>query len=477
MSKTFGTILVPVDFSAHSTEALRYAATLADRLSSSVLVLHVIAKDLVTQAPHQDTGRGVPLLGLTSEALDLPTEVHEPVAVDLREQTQTALQHFLPAEFGGLQVERRVEVGHPVEQILETAKREQVDLMVMGTHGRTSLRHVVLGSVAERVMQMASCPVLMVKAPGPDADSEGGAIMPLETLSLHALRHLRVQDANGQVIGRITDAVVNQTTLSLRGFVVHGSRLEEALEALNLREDVDPLVTLADITGVTDRTLTVNQAAADLPNAAPQALAEDDRLFSDLNHIPVLDVNGQPLGLFVDVYVNADGTPAYCLGGQTFTLYVKHHHCADDILYVMTPDGIQRTEQGYQLQTDIPTLEREMKRSLTNLVRDLMVEAAKDREITADEHTLIDVVSVDLDTYQEALDDALADGVLSREEEHQLEALKGEMLSKVCMLARQDGAVTRDESALIRKFATYMVDHQEKLFWKVLGPLHRPFKR
>ena len=165
MSKPFQTILVPVDFSAYSTEALLYAATLADRFASSVLMLHVIAKDIETQAVHHRTGRGVPLLGLTSQALDLPTEVHEAVAVDLREQAQTALQHFLPSQLSGLPVELRVEVGHPFEQILETAKREQVDLIVMGTHGHTGLAHVVLGSVAERVVRMASCPVLTVKAP------------------------------------------------------------------------------------------------------------------------------------------------------------------------------------------------------------------------------------------------------------------------------------------------------------------------
>ena len=165
MNKTIQKILVPVDFSSYATEAFLYAATLADRFASSVLVLHVIAKDIETQAVHQHMGRGNPLLGLTSETLDLPTEVHETVTVDLREQAQTALQQFLPSPLGGLKVERRVEVGHPFEQILETAKREQVDLIVMGTHGRTGLAHIVLGSVAERVVRMASCPVLTVKAP------------------------------------------------------------------------------------------------------------------------------------------------------------------------------------------------------------------------------------------------------------------------------------------------------------------------
>ncbi len=158
-------ILVPVDFSPYSTEALLYAATLADHLASTVVVLHVIAKEIDAQAAHQRTGSGVPLLGLMSEALGVPPEMHEAVVVDLRERAQTALQHFLPSELSGRSVELRVEIGHPFEQILEVAKGERVDMIVMGTHGRTGLAHIVLGSVAERVVRMAPCPVLTVKAP------------------------------------------------------------------------------------------------------------------------------------------------------------------------------------------------------------------------------------------------------------------------------------------------------------------------
>ena len=91
--------------------------------------------------------------------------MHEAVVVDLRERAQTALQHFLPSELSGRSVELRVEIGHPFEQILEVAKGERVDMIVMGTHGRTGLAHIVLGSVAERVVRMAPCPVLTVKVP------------------------------------------------------------------------------------------------------------------------------------------------------------------------------------------------------------------------------------------------------------------------------------------------------------------------
>jgi len=296
--------------------------------------------------------------------------------------------------------------------------------------------------------------------------------MLLENLSLSALRHLRVQDATGQAIGRIRDAVVQRETLALRGFVVHGSRLEEALEAANLRKDVDPLVSLDDITQVTERTLTINKAASELPNAAPEALAEDDMLFSALRKIPVLDVHGQLLGILADVYMNEDGTPAYQLGGESFLLYLKKTHCATDLMYLLTPDRIQHTGDGYQIQTDITSLEHDLKRSLTNLVRDLLVEAGRDGKITADEQALIDTVSVDIGAYQEALEQALADGVVTKEEEAQLESFKQDMLRRVHFIARQDDVGTRDEFALIRKLAAYMVDHREELFWKVFGVVH-----
>ncbi len=167
MNKTIENILVPVDFSPYSTEALLYAATLADHLASTVVVLHVIAKEIEAQTVHQRAGRGVPLFGwgVTSETLGVSPEMHEAVVVDLRERAQTALQHFLPSELSGRSVELRVEIGHPFEQILEVAKGERVDMIVMGTHGRTGLAHIMLGSVAERVVRMAPCPVLTVKAP------------------------------------------------------------------------------------------------------------------------------------------------------------------------------------------------------------------------------------------------------------------------------------------------------------------------
>lgn len=293
--------------------------------------------------------------------------------------------------------------------------------------------------------------------------------MRLENLSLSTLRHLRVRDGQGQFIGRIRDAVVHKETLALRGFVVHGSLLEESLEALKLRKDVDPLISLDDITEITESTLTINKAAVDLPNAAAGTLADDDLLFSALRKIPVLDVHGQALGVLADVFMDEAGKPAYQLGGESFLLYLKKMHCATDLMYLLTPDDIQHIGEGYQIRMDIMSLERDLKRSLTNLVRDLLTEAYRDGKLTADERALIDMVSVDVGTYQEALEQALADGIVTEEEEAQLESFKKDMLSRVHFIARQDDVGTDDERALMRKLAAYMADHFDELFWKTFG--------
>jgi nucleotide-binding universal stress UspA family protein len=170
MDRTINTILVPVDFSPHSTEAMYYASSIAERFSSSLLIMHVIAKEVETYSTSRHSEHcGLPhntfaLLGPYSGTLEESVEVTDAVTVDLREQAHTALQQFLPPQLVGWPLELHIEVGHPCEQILEVARREEVDLIVMGTHGRTGLEHVLLGSVAEQVVRRAPCPVMTVKA-------------------------------------------------------------------------------------------------------------------------------------------------------------------------------------------------------------------------------------------------------------------------------------------------------------------------
>ena len=162
----FTPILVPVDFSAYSSSALRYAAAIAERFASSIIVLHVVPRETSTYAMQQRLGHSaMPLRGsfAATSAPDIPSDVAEEVVIDLREQAYTALQAFLPAQLAQYPVELRVVVGHPFERILEAAVREPVALIVLGTHGRTDLAHAIMGSVAERVVRLAPCPVLTVK--------------------------------------------------------------------------------------------------------------------------------------------------------------------------------------------------------------------------------------------------------------------------------------------------------------------------
>jgi universal stress protein A len=86
---------------------------------------------------------------------------------DLERGARRELARLLPeAEAAHVGVTRLVEVGVPYQKILETPTAEQVDLIVMATHGSTGLSHLILGSVAERVVRLAPCPVLTIRPPG-----------------------------------------------------------------------------------------------------------------------------------------------------------------------------------------------------------------------------------------------------------------------------------------------------------------------
>ena len=162
----FTPILVPVDFSAYSAEALEKAADIAAPFGSSLIVLHVTWADLGVHELARRLGKhaaDVPKLG--TEAIQAACEqVIETVIGPKREQDYEALQAFLPDRLTSHQVELRVLFGWPFKRIVETAVVEDAALIVMGTHGRTGLERVAVGSVAERVIRLAPCPVLTVKA-------------------------------------------------------------------------------------------------------------------------------------------------------------------------------------------------------------------------------------------------------------------------------------------------------------------------
>jgi len=144
--KPFRKILVPVDFSAHSARAVRMAAGIARRYEASLDIIHVY-EPLAYPLPEG-------YVMLTQEQLDA-------LFAEFDRQLQGAKETALAA--GALQVDTHVRQGLAVSEICNLARDGAYDLIVMGTHGRTGLEHFLLGSVAERVLRGAPCPVLSVK--------------------------------------------------------------------------------------------------------------------------------------------------------------------------------------------------------------------------------------------------------------------------------------------------------------------------
>lgn len=139
-------ILVPVDFSRHAKAALAYARALAADYGAEVEVLHVIEEAILPS-----------VYGIEPASPGVPEIVAK--------TRQDLLQTFLK-EAGREAAEVHVVVGHPASGILDFAKDRDVDLVVIATHGRTGVKRLLLGSVAERVVRGASCPVFTVKSFG-----------------------------------------------------------------------------------------------------------------------------------------------------------------------------------------------------------------------------------------------------------------------------------------------------------------------
>ena len=145
-------VLAPTDFSDSSKRALRYAVSFAKEYGASLSVLHVI--DVI----YYDYGwmyGGVPM--------------PDRVICEHDENVKAALEEFVPDCYReGLEVELEVAHGQPYREIIRHARENEDDLIVLATHGRMGLSHLFLGSVAEKVVRGAPCPVLTVHHGGRD---------------------------------------------------------------------------------------------------------------------------------------------------------------------------------------------------------------------------------------------------------------------------------------------------------------------
>ena len=143
--RLFKKILVPTDASDYSRRALKAAVELAKSIQAEVLLLNV------SYTPQAYWGYTVSYgITVTQEQLDQNGEL--------------ALEATLMGiDSAQVVINKRVEAGHPVTVILEEIKKEAIDLVVMGSHGYGVIAGSVLGSVSQRVLQRASCPVLIIK--------------------------------------------------------------------------------------------------------------------------------------------------------------------------------------------------------------------------------------------------------------------------------------------------------------------------
>ncbi len=157
-------ILVPVDFSKQSVLAAKFAASLAQEYKTKLYVLHI-------RTPLGSFGQPIGLD--VDETVSNYQEVKEAISNyrelerKADEQAKADIAKVIPPKVKeSLAVEEIVEVGSPVHhRIVTKAEQLGVDLIVIATHGRTGLAHVLLGSVAEHVIRYAPCPVFVVRNP------------------------------------------------------------------------------------------------------------------------------------------------------------------------------------------------------------------------------------------------------------------------------------------------------------------------
>ena len=141
-------ILVPTDFSEPSEHSAAYAVELARRYEAEeVHCIHVsdIPADLLATSNYYMTG---------------PSEQY---IEQIREESRKGLEEFVRRNLAGVPVKMAFLEGRPFVEIVRYARTNKIDLIVIATHGRTGLKHVLFGSVAEQVVRKAPCPVLVVK--------------------------------------------------------------------------------------------------------------------------------------------------------------------------------------------------------------------------------------------------------------------------------------------------------------------------
>jgi nucleotide-binding universal stress UspA family protein len=148
--RMFERILLPIDFSDHSKSTVSYAKRIALNNKSTLYLLHVFQVPDYIVMPY-------PRHGENSAEVEAQLSAAEQVAAEDLDELKLQLNEQ------GINAESILRVGYPFEEIVQIANYYHVDLIVIGSHGRSGIARLLVGSTAERVVEHASCPVLVVK--------------------------------------------------------------------------------------------------------------------------------------------------------------------------------------------------------------------------------------------------------------------------------------------------------------------------
>ncbi len=147
-------LLVPVDFSSYSEETLVFASGLAKCLSAQLLVLHVIHDPAEAPGFYAEKGRKKKFLKSMEEA-----------AEEMMEEFLRKMRQAYPDQVPIQDAKPLLVVGTPVTRIVEVAEKRRAGMIIIGSHGRTGLAYLLVGSKVQRVIQLSPIPVTVVKTP------------------------------------------------------------------------------------------------------------------------------------------------------------------------------------------------------------------------------------------------------------------------------------------------------------------------
>jgi len=153
---SYDKILVPIDFSEHSKRTVSYAIKTASKYKATIYLLHVFQIPDYVVTPYARRRQNC-------------AEMHSHVDTAEREARETLQEYAEELSKKGIKVQPHLRVGYPFDEIVLTANHFNVDLIIIGSHGRGTISRLLLGSTAERVVEHALCPVLVVKGPRPGA--------------------------------------------------------------------------------------------------------------------------------------------------------------------------------------------------------------------------------------------------------------------------------------------------------------------